>query len=509
MRLLVCGMLFVLGPVVATRADLGDPPTLVVAVRSLPKTLSPATAATEVERQCLDLLFDRLYQVEWQSGVGKRYVPRLATTLPNGSLAPAISLRTAHWSNGERVTAADVRHTALLMDHAETWGRSALWRDYLEVPRLEDDQYLVKLNYRQGLFDPQRPLTFWVLPRLVGGKELQRADDAEFAKAPLGCGPFRYVGQKDGAAEFEANPHDARRGSIGALRLVGFGEVRKDAKPMPHVILDAATYQLGAYKELGYLEKPLGHSERVHFLAVNHRKPALASAAVRRAIAHALDRAALVKKHFRGTAANGLFPRDSWAAAPAPRIPEFKAEAARSFARQADKGSLDITLKFPADDPRVKAACDEIVSSIQAVFQDAKVAINLKAVGLTPHDLRKAMHERDYDLAYTHEDGLDDPVRLALLFDRDADAVRAGGSNYLGYDGDLKLQELLRSALQHRQFSAVQEAMQAIHVHLFETMPAIPLWHIETHVLVHSSLRVPALNAHAVFASIHDWKIIP
>jgi hypothetical protein len=125
---------------------------------------------------------------------------------------------------------------------------------------------------------------------------------------------------------------------------------------------------------------------------------------------------------------------------------------------------------------------------------------------LSPAELRKAVNERDYDLLYTRVDGLDDPVRLALFFDRQEDATRVGGSNYLGCEDD-KLHELLRTALQHRQFSVLQESMQAIHVHLYETMPAIPLWQLDTHVLIHPSLRALPLDARSVFANVREWKL--
>jgi peptide/nickel transport system substrate-binding protein len=291
--------------------------------------------------------------------------------------------------------------------------------------------------------------------------------------------------------------------------------------PLPHLILDPPTDQLPAFKELGYAEFAGMTSPCVHFLAVNHRRPSLAWAPVRRAIARALDRQTLLNRHFRSdvlknkhhATANGLFPRESWANAVAPRVPEelFSAEQARSFAREVKKQSatLELTLKYPAADTRVKAACAEIARMIEAVFQEAQVKADVQPRGLPPHALRKAIHERDYDLLYTCEERLDDPVRLAILFDRQDDATGAGGSNYLGYDNDGKLHDLLRAVLQHRQFTAVKENMQAVHVHLYDRMPVIPLWQLDTHVLIHPSLRTPPLNPRAVFANVRQWKIVP
>jgi ABC-type transport system substrate-binding protein len=486
--------------------------TLVVAVRGLPEQMSPATAWTEIERQSLSLVFDRLYDVEHHPAFGKRYRPRLATTLPGGGLSASIPLRRdVYFTNGERLTVAYIRATAQLMNLPDALGRSNLWRDYLKEPEIEDDRFQLTLVYEQGLFDPFAALTFWVLPRLKG---LDRPDDPQFAKAPVGSGPFQYVGRKDEGdkkiAVFQANPHDVRRGSIAEIRLMAWKDL---GKPLPHLILDAPRDQLTALKELGYVERGVKSPGRVTFLAVNHRRASLGSVNVRRAIAHVLDRTDMVNRRFGGGAAtsNGLFPRESWANAPSPRVPAnlFNLEQARSFAKEARTDVIEIawTLKYPAGEPRVKAACEEMAAAIGALFRDAGIKADVQAVGLLPAALRKALEERDYDLLYMSEEGLDDPLRLALLFDRQENATRAGGSNFLGYDSDAKLQDLVRAAVQHRQFSAVQENMQAIHVHLYETMPAIPLWQLDVRVLALPSLQTPPLEARAVFDRIREWKV--
>ena len=141
---------------------------------------------------------------------------------------------------------------------------------------------------------------------------------------------------------------------------------------------------------LGYAEMDGKTSPCVYFLAVNHRKPSLASVSVRRAIAHKLDRQDLLNRHFRSEAlkgkyhatANGLFPRESWANVPAPRVPAdlCQADQARSFARKAKKESvmLEWTLKYPADDARVKSACEDIARAIGALFQEAQIQVNAR-----------------------------------------------------------------------------------------------------------------------------------
>ncbi len=491
-----------------------------VAVRALPEQMSPLTAKTTVEKQTLGLLFDRLYEAESDAVLGKRYRLQLATTLP-----PAIRLRTdVYWSTGERVTASDVRHTALLMDQANAPGRSALWRDLLEMPRVEGNPSQVTLRPRQAMFDPLAPLTFWILPQYHHGKQLQRGDDPDFAQAPTSSGPFQYRGRRtdDGRAYavFQANPHDLRQPicAVREIRMTTWTDPRKDMpKPLPHLVLDVPTQQRAAFKELGYTETTQKHGGPIHFLAVNHRKPKLGSAAVRRTIGLGVDRQALLNTHFRvekdkdHATANGLFPRGSWAAAPQVPAELFQPEQARSLAKQAQKDvdKLNFSLKYPADDARVKAACEEIAHAIEAIFQQGGIPCEVNTIALTPHALRKALHERDFDLAYVAADNLDDPIRLAMFLDRQEEATGAGGSNFLGYEGDTKLHELLRSALQYRQFSTLQEKMHAIHTHLHDTMPAIPLWQLDTHVMIHATLKTPGIDPRVVFANVREWKVAP
>ncbi len=479
--------------------------TLFVGVRALPEQLSPATVCTVAEKQALDLLFDRLYRAEKH-----RYAPQLAAALPG----QAIPLRRdVYWSSGERVTAADLRHTALLTN-------PILWRDFLEMPRVENP-FLVDIKYRQGLLEPLAPLTFHVLPQLVRGKQLDRADDPEFSKTPVGSGPFQYVGRKVDAgkiyAVFQANPHDLRGEprSLREIRMIAWSDPKKDlVKPLPQLIFDAPTDQLPALRDLGYAEVRIVDYSHLHLLAVNHRQPSLASVAVRRAIAHGIDRQTLLSRHFRGVAAkekyhataNSLFPRNSWAACPAPRVPAelYQPEQARLYAQQAKKnlGNPTWTLKYPAGDPHIQKACADIAQSIRGLFPDASVRLE----ALAPRDLRIALEERHFDLLYHTAEDLDDPLRLAALFDAQESATRPGGANYLGYNNDVRLQELLAAALKYRQFSSAQANMHAVDAHLYETMPAIPLWQLDLHVLIQPTLRLPPIDGSSVFSGVRGWK---
>src|SRR5262249_8592998 len=174
----------------------------------------------------------------------------------------------------------------------------------------------------------------------------------------------------------QANPNFVRRNrpwrsEIREIRFFAWNgaagvDLAKDlGQPVPHLVLGAAHEHMQALNKLGYAELSKPSSRRVYILALNHRVPALANASLRRAIAHALQRDAILDEVFRGRdkdkgsklarSVNGPFPPDAWACCPPPRVPPdlHKAESAHSLAKNvaADVGAVQLTLKYPAHVP--------------------------------------------------------------------------------------------------------------------------------------------------------------
>ena len=494
-----------------------------VAVRQLPDNLSPATAFTETERQCLDLLFRRLVQVLLSEKSGQHYEADLAAELPRSdSLRQHLQLRRdAYWSDGDRVTGADVRHTSQLLETTSTW------RDLLETPRSDGRPFALTFTSKLGLLDPLAPLRFYVLPQKYRGQPLDRADDPEFAKVPLGNGPFQYVERKQQGkrtvAVFRANPCYERQNNQNAVRevrLVAWPDIAIE-QPPPHLVLDVPANAVADLKKMGYPDVKSMPGRRVYFLALNHRLPALANQDLRRALAHSIQRDKILQDHFRSPDVsaklyhplNGPFLVHSWAYCPSPRVPEtiYLPEVAKSFARKAGQqlGPIRLTLKYPADEPGVKDACTALVGQISSLFEQVQVKIALELVPLSSRQMREALYNRDYELAYHHWDYPDDNFSLWPLFDPHPEALRPGGSNFLGYSHDPTLQGLLQNAMSHRNFPVVRDKMQDVHAHLYERMPLIPLWQLPDNFMIHPNLSAPGLDPRQVFLNILNWKVGP
>src|SRR5262249_9770408 len=151
------------------------------------------------------------------------------------------------------------------------------------------------------------------------------------------------------------------------------------------------------------------------------------------------------------------------------------------------------------DDPRVAQACKDIALQVGQLGTELRI----KPEGVPPRKLKEAVDRRDYQLAYYHLDYTSEVYWLWPLFDSGPEALRPGGSNFLGYS-DATLQTLFRSAMSYRDFDKVRALTHDIHAHLYEQMPLIPLWQLHTHLAVHPDLTTVHLDPLLVFTHAEE-----
>jgi len=515
---------------------------LYVGVAVLPDVMIPAYAVTDAERAAAELLFENLLQPTYAERIGFGYRPQLASTLPHvapGTLGLELR-RDAYWSTGERVTSADVRHTAQFFNPSG-------WRDFVSAPQIEQPSFHLHFPLRQGLFDPLGQLTFSIVPQTYRGKPLL-PHDAEFAAQPVGSGPYVFAGrqQENGrtVAVFRANPHYVRADevlpAIREVRFVVWPDEGKLKAQAPDVIIDVPADK---FAEIRKADRHVVHTmlpRRVAFLAVNHRVKFLADANVRRALAHVIDREEILAQVYRrayqdvpglgisGAALalshraaekefagwhrplNGPYPPNSWACCPPPRVPAVlhNDELARAELREAARllEGVALTLKYPLDDPRTAAACEAIAAQVNGLLEAEKIKCRVQCAGLASADFVRAIRERDFELAYMQHEYHDEAYWLWPLFDPSSEATARGGSNYLGYDNDARLVSLLRAAAAHRQFSALRDLTHTVHARLHETMPFIPLWQLHRNLAVGRDLDVRRIDPLHVFTQPERWR---
>jgi len=532
-------------------APLPDQGVLVVAVRELPNLISPALARTDPEKWALDLVFEGLLRRAADMSAGQHYEPALASELPRiAPLSRTFQIGEGRWIGAEGadvgpVTAEDVRWSLAKLNARAGRPGAEVGEQIREVVAKGNECRLV---FRRGQLDPLALATFKVIP---SGRE----DDEAFARHPVGSGPFVYEGPGSGQgrqyAVFKANrAYGLRAGHANQPRLT---EVRLLASRDPvadfrrgavHLVLSPITGEIAQIRNSPPGEKDQPHarleavvagsglnvqtlpSRRIYYLAVNHAVPTLGGdfgKPVRRVIANAIRREVILTDCYRAgyphhQALDGPFPPNTWPCSPlvvkgaldnaagAEGIRDT-AEYRAAVGKDSRGRSRELKLKYPAGDPLIEKACKMICEQVEAV----KPEFTLTPVAVPPEKLWKQIEfDTDFDLAFRHYDYADDWFSLSGLLDPSAPPGH-GGRNFMAYKPSESFGPLLARCQDRRDFGKLREAMHKMHAEFVEELPFIPLWHLDTHVLMSQKLETrPSagqLDPLQPFTHIDEWRL--
>jgi ABC-type transport system substrate-binding protein len=505
-----------------------------VSVRELPLRMSPALATTDSELRAVDLLFEGLLKrrpadpsIAKLNGV-TFYEPGLAEDRPKVvPLGREFRLpRGAKWSDGKRLTVADIRRTVRLLRDGEGNGMSKVWERLIKGVEDSDASH-VRLQTQPGFPDQQALALFKILPAHA------RVDSEEFAKNPIGSGPFRLQVPKEGEKitqlSFTANEaYGMRESKRGLPHLKEIRLHRADGPNDPydelkagrvHLALDLTAKQALAIQGLAGVVVPppgAGANRRICFLAVNNGHPALSRGNVRVALARAINREKLLDDHFRGAkgstlehihhAINGPYPAGSWACDPMLVNRQNSASAdpfdpVRARGRWSEPGTpkeLTLKLKYPAGDAELKAAMSDLCNQLNTTLNGLHVTPEERS----PHELRKEVEAGDYDLAYYHYDFPDETFWLLPLLGPQG----AGRANYLKYSGPLVA--TIDKLMSLRNFADVRAHAQQINREFLDTeMPFVPLWQLDPLYAYRKGVQMPAVDPSRIFSDAELWSV--
>jgi ABC-type transport system substrate-binding protein len=539
---------------------------LYVGVHQLPERMSPATARFDSEKMAVELMFEGLLEALPDETHGVRYRPALASAMPApGALVRDVPLtRPVEWTGAAKqlFDATDVAGTLKLLRQARhTWAADGI--DWLDDQTRVEALDKVRLAFQTGHPYPLSILSFKLLPARYLASKNKGPDDTEFALRPCGTGPFKLEstpGADDKKARevvFVSNPHYSRRpGRLGQpyVKEVRFVELSRFPTPDDkisqikgeklHILTDVPTSELPKYQSpaAGLQGRAVvataAANRRVQVLAVNHRKPMLQSPALRRGIAHAIDRETILNEVYRANFPDfhkplaGPFPPKTWATPkpgggdPRPLFDQNLAQG--KFDEHFKKfGAVNLILYYPAEDPRARQACERIKKQVEAVAvgADGKVALNLEPLP-TAELYRRVYDEGAFDLAYVPFDFPHDLYPLGLGSLLDPSAAARGGRNYMGVlvkqnnpsAEDETLGRLLAEARAHADPAKLAQKSHEVFTRFNEAMPFVPLWQLDRHMVVATTVKLafddgPSqaqprwLPPTRLFAGVSRWRI--
>ena len=431
--------------------------------------------------------------------------PRLVRSfeIAQGGKVVTLHLRDGvKWQDGAPLTAKDVVFTVGKVRDPKTEARSYIgqFSDLVSVEAV--DPLTVRAVYSKPYADVLDSWTLPIVPEHLAGRDADLLT-GEFAKHPVGCGPFRLVKAEPGRRiVLEANPSywDGRP----LLDRISF-DVLPDERTSYQALLRGDLDLLGVTpdtfkaaaeaKEAARLRRFVYFPMTAWYVAWNQagRSPAFADPRVRRAMILALDRESFIRSVLGGLARPGALtyhPDSEWTDPSVKPWPYDPAEAARLLdeagwtagaggARSKDGKPLAFTLTMPAGTQEVS---DRIAAWLQQSLAKIGAAVEIQKLEFkTFLERRRA---REFDALMSSLILSPAPDQFELYHS----SARENGMNFTGL-ADPEVDRLVEEGRTTFDPVARKAAYARLEARLHELEPISVLFHFAAPVLVDARLR--------------------
>lgn len=340
----------------STYSTWSSTPTLNFLIESSPTSLDPRIGTDAQSEHLHGLIFDSLVANDAQMNIIPDLAERWET--PDSRTYVFRLRKGVKFHDGRALTAADVKFTfdSILSGDLRTPKRGSFELvQSIEAPDSGTVTFHLVEPYASFLWNLSKP-GIGIVPNGSG---------KEFARHPIGTGPFRFVSMtQDEEIALDRNP-----GYFGTVPKIG----RLNFRIVPDAIVRALELRKGTadlefnslspdtvvtLRSQSGLVADEGPGTSLAYIAFNFSDPILAHREVRQALAYSTDRASLIQYLLRGQArpAPSLLPPNHWAFEP--NVQEYAYDPARAqqlldaagFRRGPDGVRLRLTLKTSTDE---------------------------------------------------------------------------------------------------------------------------------------------------------------
>jgi peptide/nickel transport system substrate-binding protein len=502
----------------AYRRSLGKFPVLFVGVRSVATQFNPWASPGTADARVARLLHTNLLEVA-EVGEQTRFEATVAT-LQVGELGRHLLFRLRpglRWSNGRPITALDIAGSiAARVDPDLPSYDAALASAFagLEVPTLQE----VSVTLKRTVL---RPEVFFLFP-LLPGRYLEfaiRPSQRSSQQLPVGSGAY-FADQHEVGRQTRmlANPNYHVAGKPFIKEIVE-REYAKNREAVDDLLLGKLTFvenlhpvqalRLQGVPEIALRKRQL---PALHVLAFDFRRPELRSRELRRAVAYAINREAILRRALLNghrfddaVVASGPVPRNSYAYLETLQPWPFKpalAKALVAVVRRSFGGTLPVfQLQYPNT--------DEAREAVRFIQQYLKLA------GIETAPVQRPLSEleqdirlgRRFDLAYRILYVRDPVFDLATVLSPGPTITPAGqilpncSSDWLRY-------LLSRLDLVTNWGEAVQ-LLRNIQQEARDDVAVLPLWEITEYDAYRTNLKGVPDRALWTYEGVADWQLQP
>jgi peptide/nickel transport system substrate-binding protein len=309
--------------------------------------------------------------------------------------------------------------------------------------------------------------------------KLQGKSETEFFEKPVGTGPFTLkTWQKGSTVTLAANPTYWNAAAGGPyLDGIEFTVVADDNQLVQQLqagqvdVIDtvppANVTALGSASGVSVLKSP---QWSVDLLLLNAQSTYFADLHVRRAVAHAVDRAQIVKATTFGTAEAGgsFFPTSLQYYDAKTTVLGYDLTAAKSeLAQSAFAGGFSVELLVPSSNQ----AWNQTAQIIQAALK--QIGITVKIRSLEEAAYKAAFQKFDFDMFINNAiNDISDPDEMASF---ELDEENGGSNSYWTHYSDPATTTLVRQAETEQDSAKRQDLYSQIQQKVADNVPFVPL----------------------------------
>jgi peptide/nickel transport system substrate-binding protein len=502
-----------LGPFAGcSRAARGDAP-IVFGATAEPNTLHPLLAPDLTSRQAIDLVLDGLVAADESTTL----VPRLATNWtvsPDGRLWTFTLREGVKWHDGAPFSSADVVFTYdRLLDTAS--GATLPRSDYSMIDAIDaPDASTVRFRLKAPYAPLLSRLAVGIVPRhlVAGSGQLT----PEFGRRPVGTGAYRLsewaaaqqLSFEAKSAYYLGSPAIERiawrvvpDSAALTLQLLG-GEIHVASVPDP---LDRERIRSEA--RLSLAEAAGGAVQ----ISLQIRNPLFADQRVRRALALALDPAAMISGLMKGEATPAVsdIPPSSWAYDPDLRPLASDPSESRGLLAEAGwrPGADGILARNgrPFEFSLSTYAGERMPESVMLIAQQQWQAIGLKVSTFTQERnsfVAARILKGDFDAAVLQSSVQIDPDLTRRFHSRSI----GQGQNFLSYSSQA-VDDLLDRAAATADREIRRSAYREVQRILLADLPQIPLFHPTTAYAYSKTVTGVKPNVLGPFWNAGSWRM--
>jgi len=476
-----------------------------------PTSLLPFFAEDMSSVRMVELVFDSLIRrnkrgdvegalaTKWKADPGNRGVQ---FTLREG----------VKWHDGRAFTADDVVFTVQAAKDRGTVFTGRGKYDFIAKVRAEGRQK-VHFTFTQPINEPQNRFTFKIIPKhKFKGTAIKRRD--RFNRKPVGTGPYRVTRFSLRQITLEVNQDYWNQARISRVVMQHTPDKAAQVNLLQYsggkagvqAVIFLPPKNIPLFENSDSIALEPYHTVSWWFIAYNHSSGGLKDAAVRNAIALAVDREEVLEANLgRGDILGGPFTESS-------PFYDFDVEVRQPDLRRA-RQILDSAGYKVVDGVRTKGktkldfnfVLDKEMPEQQSLFLGLQAQLKKAGIRLKPLYLDHAAYKetvwkrRDFDLT------------LNVWSFEEVEDVRPlfhskGNLNFINYN-NAEVDKILDAAKASKDYKSYKRSMKKLHAIVNKDLPYLFLWSLDVYSGVSKRVRNVFIAPYYYFTSFQEWEL--